>query len=83
MMKTIEGVFRRGKVELAEEPEDLREETRVLVTILDRGTVDLRARGIGEAAADDLRGRLAAFAAEWDSPENSIYDDYAARLSTR
>jgi hypothetical protein len=34
MLKTIEGVYRNGKVELTEVPKDVRDETRVLVTFL-------------------------------------------------
>ena len=41
--------------------------------------VDLRARGIGEAQADDLRARLKTFAEDWDRPEASIYDEDPAR----
>jgi hypothetical protein len=39
------------------------------------GVVNLRARGIGEAQAADLRARLKTFAADWDRPEASIYDE--------
>ena len=38
--------------------------------------IDLRARGIDEKQAADLRGRLSTFAEEWDSPEMEMYDDY-------
>jgi hypothetical protein len=41
--------------------------------------VDLRARGIGEAQAADLRTRLKTFAQDWDRPEASIYDEDPAR----
>jgi len=39
------------------------------------GTVDLRARGITEAQAGDLRARLKTFAEDWDRSEASIYDE--------
>jgi hypothetical protein len=86
MLKTIEGVYRDGKVELTEVPKDVRDETRVLVTFLEAQTIDLRARGIDEAHAAELRARLATFAEDWDSPEMAVYDDYDAaktRLQTR
>jgi hypothetical protein len=38
----------------------------------------LRARGIDEVGAAELRTRLAAFAEDWDSPEMGLYDDYDA-----
>lgn len=41
--------------------------------------VDLRARGIGEAQAGNLRARLQTFAEDWDRPEASIYDEDPAR----
>jgi hypothetical protein len=86
MLKTIEGVYRDGKVELTEVPKDVRDETRVLVTFLEPQPIDLRARGIDEAHAAELRARLATFAEDWDSPEMALYDDYDAaktRLQTR
>ena len=78
MLRSVEGVYRDGKIELAELPGDVRDETRVIVTFLDSGHVDLRARGIDEAQAAELRGRLATFAEDWDSPEMDLYDDYDA-----
>lgn len=78
MLKTIEGVYRNGKVELVERPADVREETRVIVTFLEPRAVDLRTRGMDETQAAELRARLAAFAEEWDSPEMNVYDDYDA-----
>jgi hypothetical protein len=86
MLKTIEGVYRDGKVELTEVPKDVRDETRVLVTFLEVQPIDLRARGIDEAHAAELRARLATFAEDWDSPEMAVYDDYdavKARIQTR
>ena len=79
MLTTIEGVYRQGKVELKERPEQVAEEAPVIVTFLPTGAVDLRAQGIDEAQAAELRVRLAAFAADWDSPEMALYDQYDAR----
>ena len=86
MLRTIEGVYRNGKVELVEIPSDVCNETHVLVTFLEPQAIDLRARGIDEAHAADLRARLATFAEDWDSSEMAIYDDYdaaKARLQAR
>lgn len=77
MLKTIEGMYRNGKVELDDVPEDVSEETPVLVTFL-AGRVDLRARGIDEAEAADLRARLSTFAEDWERPDMDAYDDYDA-----
>ena len=51
MLRTIQGVYRDGKVELTEVPSDVREEVGVLVTFLEPQTINLRAPGIGEAEA--------------------------------
>ena len=76
MLTSVEGVYRHGKIELAKLPIHVRDETRVIVTFLEPGPIDLRARGVDEAQAAELRERLAAFAEEWDSSEMDIYDDY-------
>lgn len=78
MFKSIEGIYRNGKIELVQVPTDVRDETRVIVTFLEPRSIDLRERGIDEAHAADLRARLATFAEDWDSPEMDIYDDYDA-----
>ena len=81
MTVSIEGVYRNGKVELAEVPSNMPDETRVVVTFLGHdkaGPIDLRAIGIDEAQAADLRARLATFAEDWDDPEMDIYDEYYA-----
>ena len=41
MLHSVEGVYRDGKVELAEKPERITE-AKVLVTFLEPGTIDLR-----------------------------------------
>lgn len=73
MSQTIEGIYRDGKIELAEKPEAI-EEARVIVTFLTDGSVDLAARGINEEQAADLRARTVAFAEDWDRPEMNAYD---------
>lgn len=76
MLKTVKGRYRKGKIELAEVPENINDDATVIVTFLETGDVDLRARRISEAEAADLRARLATFAEDWDSPEMEIYDNY-------
>ena len=49
------------------------------------GKIDLRARGIDETQAADIRARLASFAKDWESPEMDVYDNYdeeKAKLQT-
>jgi hypothetical protein len=81
MLNSIEGIYRKGKVELAEVPSNIDDDTRVIVTFLKSGSIDLRKRGIDEAQAADLRSRLSTFAEDWNSPEMDIYDDYNATRS--
>jgi hypothetical protein len=77
MLRTIKGIYREGKVELAERPNDVGEEVPVLVTFLEPHRVDLRAHGIDETRAAELRARLlSTFAADWDGAEMDVYDDY-------
>jgi hypothetical protein len=71
--KTVEGVFRNGKIELAETPLDV-DEARVIVTFLPNGAVNLAEQGIDEAQAASLRARLTTFAEDWDLPEMEAYD---------
>ena len=78
MLTTIQGTYRAGKIDLAEQPVNVPDETRVIVTFLESAAIDLRARGIDETSAAELRARLTTFAEDWDSPEMGIYDDYDA-----
>jgi len=81
-MTSVPGIYRGGKVELTESPKDVRDPTPVIVTFLNGGLVDLRARGINEQQASELRARLGAFAEDWNSPEMDVYDDYDAAKMT-
>ena len=78
MVKSVEGIYRNGKVELSE-PLAEAEGSRVIVTFVDAAQVDLRERGIDESQAADLRRRLAPFAQDWDRPEMAAYDDLPPR----
>ena len=71
--KSIEGVYRNGKIELLETPADV-DEARVIVTFFPEGSIDLSDRGIDEAAAANLRVRLQTFAEDWERPEMGAYD---------
>ena len=73
MSKTVEGIYRNGKVELLESPPDVTE-ARVVITFLTEGAVALEERGIDEEQAADLRTRLRTFAEDWERPEMEAYD---------
>ena len=78
MLTSVEGIYRKGHVELREQPSNVPDEARVIVTFLESAAIDLRARGIDERQAWELRARLTTFAEDWDSPEMGVYDDYDA-----
>ena len=75
MLKSVEGLYREGKIELLE-PVPEGATGRVIVTFVSSpGTIiDLAARGIEREQAANLRGRLAAFAEDWQRPEMDAYD---------
>ena len=74
MLKSVEGIYRNGKVELTE-PVAEQPETRVIVTFLSGSeVVELAERGIDPQQAADLRGRLSAFVEDWQQPEMDVYD---------
>jgi hypothetical protein len=74
MLPTVQGVYREGKIELLEAPPGVTT-ARVIVTFLPPdGPIDLRARGIDETRAANLRARFGAFAEDWDRPEMDVYD---------
>jgi hypothetical protein len=74
VVKSVEGVYRDGKVDLFEAAE-VPGGTRVIVTFLPGETiVNLADRGIGREQAADLRHRLSAFVEDWDRPDMDVYD---------
>jgi hypothetical protein len=74
MVKSVEGIYRAGKVELLEPPPP-GTEGRVIVTFLAvPAVVNLAECGIDPAHAADLRRRLAAFAEDWSGSEMDVYD---------
>ncbi len=73
MHKSIDGVFRNGKIELLE-PVPAGAAGPVIVTFLSSGSIDLAACGIDERQAADLRRRLGSIAEDWNRPEMDTYD---------
>lgn len=75
MLRSVEGVYRDGKIELNESPPGVTE-ARVIVTFLPKeGPIDLRALGISEAQAAEMRWRYRTIAEDWDSPDMDVYND--------
>ena len=78
MLTTVEGVYRNGRIELIEQPSDITEGARVIVTFVKSNSIDLATQGIDPAQAEMLRENLATFAEDWDSPGMDIYNNYDA-----
>jgi hypothetical protein len=75
MLKSIEGFFRGGKIELLEPPPQ-GGDSRVLITFLpNQGLINLALRGMDQAQAANLRSRLESFAVDWDRSDMDIYDE--------
>lgn len=74
MLRSVEGIYHDGRVELLEPP-PAGAEGRVIVTFLAEGkSASLGEAGIDPQQAADLRRRLAAFAEDWQRPEMDVYD---------
>jgi hypothetical protein len=75
MLKSVEGMYRDGRVELIEPPPP-GAAGRVIVTFVSSPVVavDLAERGVSRKQAADLRHRLTTFAADWERPEMDAYD---------
>ena len=78
MIQTVEGVFRDGKVQLLEEPANIRE-ARVIVTLLPEANEPPSETSFTPEEVAELRGKLAAWEEDWNTPGMEQYDDYEAR----
>ncbi|MEM9272533.1 MAG: hypothetical protein AAGA80_06160 [Cyanobacteria bacterium P01_F01_bin.143] len=79
MSTSIEGIYRNGRVEFTEQPEDIPEGASVIVTFMDNSNdINLTSQGIDREQAKTLRNNLATFSEDWNSEEMSIYDNYDA-----
>ena len=73
MLKSVEAVYRDGKVELTETPAEIIE-ARVAITLLPPGEVRLQDRGIDPDQAASLQARLSSFEEDWEAPGMEAYD---------
>jgi hypothetical protein len=79
-MLTVEGIYKNGKVELLEIVSEA-EQSKVLVTFLEKNDIDLATLGIDQNRAAELREKFASFE-DWNDPALDIYNDYDnAKLS--
>lgn len=75
MLKSVEGTFKDGRVELTELPPP-GTAGRVIVTFVNSPAqvVDLAEHGVTSEQAADLRYRLTTFCEDWQRPEMDAYD---------
>ncbi|MEB3885303.1 hypothetical protein [Lyngbya sp. CCY1209] len=78
MLVSVQGIYRNGRIDLIENPNNMPEGTRVIVTFVESSEIDLASQGIDRTQAEFLRASLATFSEDWDSPEMTIYDNYDA-----
>ena len=78
MLISVEGVYRNGRIELTENPNNAPEGTCVIVTFVRSNDIDLASQGIDREQAKALSASLATFSDDWNSPEMSVYDNYDA-----
>jgi uncharacterized UPF0146 family protein len=78
MLISVEGVYRNGRVELTENPNNVSEGASVIVTFVQSNGIDLASQGINREQTKALSTSLATFSDDWNSPEMSIYDNYDA-----
>ncbi len=79
MRKSVQGVYRDGKIELLEPAPEGAEGPVLVMFLTEDGSVDLAQRGIDPEQASDLRRRLASFAEDWQRPEMDVYDEPPSR----
>lgn len=77
MLKSVEGIYQNGTVELLEQPEE-QEATRVIVTFLPRESGVPGMPPLTAAEIAELRWRLASFEEDWNAPGMEVYDVSAA-----
>jgi hypothetical protein len=78
MILSVEGIFRNGKVELLEKPENV-QEARVIVTFLPLAMGPEGGPTFTPEEIAELRGKLAAWEEDWNAPGMEAYDDYETR----
>ena len=74
MLKTMEGIYRDGKVEFTEKPPKVRE-ARVIVTFLPLRSSKVEAPKLTFSEVSELRGKLSAWEEDWNAPGMEAYDE--------
>ncbi|MBM4048832.1 MAG: hypothetical protein FJ279_27335 [Planctomycetes bacterium] len=78
MLKCVEGIYRDGKVELAETPEGVKE-ARVIVTFLGTASLWNQTPPLTPGEIAELRWKLAAWEEDWNAPGMEVYDELPTR----
>ena len=73
-MLTVAGIYKDGKVELLESVTEIGR-SRVLVTFIETGDIELKTLGVSANEAGELREKFASFE-DWNDPALDVYNDY-------
>ena len=83
MLKTVEGIYQNGRIELSSLPEDVSDRSSVLITFLDTGMVDpvqlrhlIEQLEMMETKAESVR-QHDAFLNSYVPEDEGLYDDYS------
>jgi hypothetical protein len=74
MLKSVEGIYRNGKVELLEQPPDINE-ARVIITFLPPNKESAQPPQFTPEELADLRGKFASWEEDWNAPGMEAYDE--------
>jgi len=74
MLKSVEGIYRDGKVQFLEAPPEV-PEARVIVTFLPSSPGRRQPPDFTPEELAELRGKLAAWEEDWNAPGMEAYDD--------
>lgn len=73
MLKAVQGIYRDGKIELAELPPEIKE-ARVVVTFLPAEEDQPGKPPLTDAEINELRWKLQAWEDDWNAPGMESYD---------
>ena len=73
MLQTVEGIYKDGHVQLLEAAPQV-DEARVIVTFLPNGSESSTPPQFTREELAELRGKLAAWEADWNAPGMEAYD---------
>jgi hypothetical protein len=74
MLKSVEGVYTNGRVELLEPMTDIKESAVIVTFLSGQKQCFLSEFGLDETHAAEIRARLSTFEEDWNRPDMDGYD---------